>query len=81
MDEPINVARVNVLEEGTIVSDFNGFSGDSRFQFQSGRIWEQAEYKYSYHYAYRPEAIIIDGVDGVILQVEGMSERVRVRRV
>ena len=80
MDEPISVVRVNVLEEGTIISEFNGFDGSSRFQFQSGRVWEQAEYKYSYHYAYRPEALVIDGVDGVVLQVEGMNEQVRVRR-
>ena len=81
MDEPIEVVRVNVLEEGAIVSDFNGFDGSSRFEFQSGRIWEQAEYKYGYHYAYRPQAIVIDGVDGVVLQVEGMNEPVRVRRI
>ena len=40
MDEPIEVVRVNIVEEGTIVSDFNGFDGSSRFQFQSGRAWE-----------------------------------------
>lgn len=80
MDEPIEVVRVNILEDGVIVSDFNGFDGNSRFQFDSGRVWEQAEYKYSYHYAYRPHATVIDGIDGVVLQVEGMSESVRVCR-
>jgi hypothetical protein len=79
MDEPIEVVRASVVDEGAIVSDFNGFDRSSRFQFESGRVWEQAEYKYSYHYAYRPQAIIVDGVDGVVLQVEGMNEHVRVR--
>ena len=81
MDEPIEVVRANVVEEGAIVSDFNGFDGSSRFQFENGRVWEQAEYKYSYHYAYRPQAIIVDGLDGLVLQVEGMNELVRVRQV
>jgi hypothetical protein len=73
MDEPIEVVRVNVLEDGVIVSDFDGFDGSSRFEFESGRVWEQAEYKYSYHYAYRPHAIVVDGISGVVLQVEGMT--------
>jgi hypothetical protein len=81
MDEPIEVVRANIVEEGTIVSDFTGFDGRSRFKFDSGRVWEQAEYKYSYHYAYRPEAIIVDGVDGVVLHVDGMDETVQVRPV
>ena len=80
MEEPIEVVRVNVLEEGIIVSDFDGFNGSSRFEFQSGRVWEQAEYKYSYHYAYRPNALVVDGVNGTVLHVDGMSEQVRVRR-
>jgi hypothetical protein len=77
--KPIEVVRANVLEEGAIVSDFNGFDGSSRFKFESGRVWQQAEYKYSYHYAFRPRAIVVDGVNGVELQVEGMSEKVRVQ--
>jgi len=81
MNEPVEVVRANVLEDGAIVSDFKGFDGSSRFEFESGRVWEQAEYKYSYHYAYRPHAIVIDGISGVVLQVEGMNEAVHVRRV
>jgi hypothetical protein len=81
MDEPIEVVRVNVLEDDVIVSDFNGFDGDSKFEFSNGHVWGQAEYKYSYHYAYRPRAIIVAGIGGATLQVEGMSEHVHVRRV
>jgi len=39
MDEPIEVVRINILEDGVIVSDFNGFDGSSRFAFESGRVW------------------------------------------
>jgi hypothetical protein len=80
MNEPIEVVRASIREEGTIVSEFKGFHGDAHFEFQNGRVWVQAEYKYNYHYAYRPQALIIDGVAGTVLQVEGMSDHVRVRR-
>lgn len=81
MDEPVEVIRASIVAEGTIVSDFTGFNGNARFEFNNGSIWEQAEYKYEYHYAYRPEALIIDGKDGVVLSVEDMDETVAVRRV
>ncbi len=80
MSQPIPVVRVNLVEDGTIVSNFTGFFQDARFEFQNGRIWLPAEYKYCYHYAYRPPAIIVDGVNGLELAVEGMSETLRVRR-
>lgn len=80
MDEPIEVVRATILEEGTIVSDFNGFDGGARFEFASGRVWEQVEHKYSYHYAYRPSAMVVQGVNGVVLHVEGMADQVAVRR-
>jgi hypothetical protein len=81
MDEPVEVVQVSILDEGVIVSDFEGFSDASRFEFQGGTIWEQAEYRYSYHYAYRPSAMVVEGVNGTVLYVDGMAECVRVRRV
>lgn len=81
MDDSIEVAPVNILTEGAIDSDFNGFDGDSEFTFSNGQVWQQAEYKYAYHYAYRPAAMVVDGLDGQVLHVEGMSDSVRVRRV
>jgi hypothetical protein len=52
MDEPIAVVRADIAVEGAIVSDFSGFNQGMKFEFQNGQFWEQAEYKYSYHYAY-----------------------------
>jgi hypothetical protein len=80
MEEAVVVMRARILEEGAIVSSFDGFSGSSRFEFQNGREWIQAEYKYAYHYAHRPKAIVIEGVNGTEIHVDGMSETVRVRR-
>ncbi len=81
MDEPVEVTPVNIAVEGTIVSDFSGFNGKSIFEFSNGQIWRQAEYKYSYHYAYRPTGIVVNGVNGNELSVEGMSDTVRVDRI
>ncbi len=79
--EAVPVREVSCVEEGVIVSDFKGYEGQSLFQFENGHVWGQAEYKYSYHYAYRPNAIVIDGINGLELHVEGMDETVRVRRL
>jgi hypothetical protein len=81
MDEPIAVRRANIAVEGPIVSEFSGFNQHMRFEFANGQVWEQAEYKYSYHYAYRPDATVLDGGNGYELHVDGMDESVRVRRV
>ena len=79
MDEPVEVRRVSVLAEGQVVSDFKGFSGDSVFELTDGTIWEEAEYKYEYHYAYRPDAVVVDGASGIEIHIEGMSQGNRVR--
>jgi hypothetical protein len=75
------MSRSEIVCEGVIVSDFSGFDGNSEFEFNNGQIWKQAQYKYAYHYAYRPEAVVTDGRDGPVLKVEGMDETVRVRRI
>src|SRR3989344_8332327 len=67
--EPIEVVRVDVLQDGYVVSDFKGFFQNAKFEFEDGIICEQAEYKYNYHYAYRPHALIINGINGQELSV------------
>ena len=81
MDAAIEVTEVNVVCEGSIISDFTGLNSGMRFQFQNGQVWEQAEYKYHYCYAYRPNAFVVHGTNGYELHVDGMDENVRVRRV
>jgi hypothetical protein len=71
----------DLVFEGAIVSDFTGFNQGMKFEFQNGQIWEQAEYKYSYHYTYRPQAMVVDGLNGCELHVDGLSDTVRVRRL
>jgi hypothetical protein len=81
MDEPIEVVRASIVAEGAIVSDFKGFNGGAQLEFNDGSVWQQAEHKYDYHYAHRPEAIIVDGKDGIVLSVEDIQDTVTVRRI
>lgn len=80
MDEAIEVVRADIVDEGSITSDFKGFHSSARFTLNSGRVWEQAEANHSYRYAHRPHAIVVNGINGLALHVEGMSDHVRVRR-
>ena len=81
MNDSIQVVPARVVTEDVIVSDFSGFDGETKVEFQNGEIWQQTEYKYEYHYAYRPEAAVIDGINGTVLYVDGMSSPIAVRRL
>lgn len=59
-----------------IISDFNGWSGDSIFELQNGQVWKQAKYKYKYFYANRPTALIVKVGSRHIMTVKGKSIQV-----
>lgn len=67
--------------ESRIVDEFEGWDGDKIYQLDNGTIWQLCIYKYSYHYKYRPKATIYEDAGSYYLEVEGMAEVVRVRRV
>lgn len=77
--ETVTVSQIKDVIEATIINDFNGWSGDTLFEFDNGQIWRQSEYAYRYHYYYRPKAIIYEVSGGHKIQVEG--EAVSVRRL
>ena len=60
-----------------IDGSWDGWSGDTLAELTDGTVWQQAEYLYEYHYAYRPTVEISNGY----MAVEGMSRAVRVNRV
>ena len=71
-----------VVEEGQLKGSFRGFHDrETVFEFQSGGTWRQNEYKYDYHYAYMPEAKVVDDHGGYRLVVDGMSDSVEVVRI
>ena len=73
---------MNIVTNGQLRGAIRGFHDrDTLFEFSNGQIWRQAEYKYLYRYLYRPDAAVLDGPGGMVIQIRGIDESVRVRRV
>ena len=66
-----------VVFKGRIESDFNGFDDNSVFKMSNGTYWVQTRYRYWYHYAYRPNAVITEENGSYILTVAEQSIPVR----
>ena len=77
--ESIPVKRIFKAIESNIDGEFDGWDGNKKYKLTNGQVWEQAEYKYEYKYAYRPEVIIAEINGSYVMRVEGTQ--VRVRRV
>ena len=60
---------------------FEGWDGETIFRLRNGQIWKQAEFAYTYSYSYSPEVIIFPVVGGCEMQVDGLSETIRVRQL
>lgn len=48
------------MEEDVIVTGFKCYDGQSTFRFEDGHVQAQSDHKYSYHYSYRPNALIVE---------------------
>lgn len=67
--------------ESQIYGAFTGWHGDALFKLTNGQYWLQAEYRYEYNYQYRPYVTITDDALGCVMEIDGMSDSVRVQRV
>lgn len=67
--------------ETCIEGDFEGWEGETIFKLCNSQIWQQSEYSYTYHYAYRPEVIIYKTASGYRMKVEDVAETIRVERI
>jgi len=77
--EFVTVEQVTDVLEDIIVSEFTGWTGDTIFELNNGQIWQQDEYSYRYHHAFRPTALIFNVGPGYKMIVEG--EGIRVKRI
>ena len=69
------------LIESQIEGEFTGWSGDTIFKLTNGQLWQQASYSYTYSYKYRPSVMIFSTSRGYELQVDGMDQRIVVKRL
>ncbi|MCU1440951.1 MAG: hypothetical protein JWP85_1948 [Rhodoglobus sp.] len=76
MSRAVRVRQVPSSSRRTVKGAWKGWNGHTTVELTDGSKWLQAEYLYEYHYAYRPEVLLIDDE----MQVEGMSRPVRVRK-
>jgi hypothetical protein len=67
--------------ESTISGEIEGWDGDTIFKLDNGEIWQQAEYDYTYFYAYRPDVTIYQTSAGCRMKVEDETETVLVKRI
>jgi len=68
--------------ESQIEGESEGWSGDTIYLLTNGQVWQQTEYYYTYHYAYRPDVIIYkDSMSGYKMQIEGIDKAVGVTRL
>lgn len=67
--------------ESNIDGEFNGWDGETIFKLTNGQIWQQSTYAYTYHYAYRPKVMIVNNNGRYLMQVEGVSGTIQVKRL
>lgn len=66
-----------IVFSGKIDADFEGVDDRAIFKMSNSTYWLQAQYKYWYHYAYRPDAVITEENGRTILTVTGRLIPVR----
>lgn len=72
---------MDLITDSSIEGECEGFDGDRVFDLVNGQKWQQAVYRYKYRYRYRPSVRIWRDASGDYIEIEGMDELVRVRRV
>ena len=67
--------------QSNIKGAFKGYKSDAIFELANGQIWKQSEYKHLYQYLFAPAVTIHQEGSGYEMKVEGMDERVSVKRL
>ena len=80
-DEPVICRKIKDVIESSIDGEFKGWDGSTIFKLTNGQIWQQSEYAYTYHYAYRPSVTIYESKDGIKMKVEDMDEVIGVKKL
>ena len=80
---PIDRETINSDDviESRIDGTFEGWDGDTVFKLINGQIWQQTQYSYTYHYAYRPEVLIYRSGSGYKMKVDGVNQEIGVKRI
>jgi hypothetical protein len=80
-DGELMVMSTGVVVRAQIEGAFYGFNRDVLFKLNDGTFWLQDEYRYWYHYAYRPQVEILRDGGRLLLRLAGSKEMVPVRQL
>lgn len=72
---------MQLVTKSRINGTFTGWKGGNVYTLVNGQKWMQITYKYRYKYKYRPQATVWRNGSQYYLEVEGMGEMLRVRRI
>jgi len=72
---------MRLLTESRISGEFSGWDGNAVFTFVNGEKWQQAKFAYKYRYKYMPKVKVWEEAGQHFLEVDGMTEMIRIRRV
>lgn len=73
-------ASASVIES-KVDGEFIGWEGETIVKLANGQIWQQSEYFYHYHYAFRPDVLIFRSGAGWKMKVQGVDRAVGVVRL
>lgn len=76
----IDLSQWKLIKMAQIEDEFNGFDDEMLFELTDGTCFYQSEYKYKYHYAYRPIVKIYTNGYKTILVPDGMNDYVVIQQ-
>ena len=69
------------LIETRIDGEFEGWTGETIFKLANGQVWQQITFAYTYHYAFRPEVMIVKTHGAYRMKVDGVESTIFVKRL
>lgn len=72
---------MDLINETQLEGEFKGFDNNMVFTLVGGQKYQQVHYKYRYYYAYRPRVKLYRDSGRYFLEVEGMDEKIEVRKI
>lgn len=72
---------MKLRSESFINGEFNGFKGDTTFEFMNGEKWEQAEFKYLNQKRIRPHVKVWENNGEYYLVMDDEEDMLKVRPV
>lgn len=73
---------MSIVLEGQIKGNFDGFKDmQTILEFTDGSRWQQDEFKFIFYFSFMPKAKVIQEIGTYYLVVDGINERVKVKKV